>query len=465
MSEEVLVSVNHVSKKFCRYLKKSLWYGVQDIAGEILCLDGGSGKLREGEFWALQDVSMEVKRGEMLGLIGQNGAGKSTLLKMLNGLFKPDTGNISIAGDVQALIELGAGFNPVLTGRENIYINAAVLGISKKMIDRALPEIIEFAGLEDFIDTPVASYSSGMKARLGFSVATQLDPDVLLIDEVLAVGDMAFQEKCMRRMDALRNSDKAIVFVTHSLYQVEALCNKALWLDRGRVVRFGDAGEVVRAYLDNQEERAMEESRKEGIDYQGRITEATRVYLMSREDAQSPPVAKGQSSPSDLIDITRVELLDAAGTVRTEFPFHSDLSVRIYYHASKPIYRPLFNMRFLHNGRGIFEVSMLIDGYGPEWVEGEGMVECTIPSIPLTPKLYDVLLFVRSGDGIADITAMRIVARFRITDDELDAIPLIGPMALNHLRQGSPVYLPRTWRFYTGTTLLHTLESNYHEPE
>ncbi|HPI91486.1 MAG TPA: polysaccharide ABC transporter ATP-binding protein [Deltaproteobacteria bacterium] len=465
MSEELLISVDLVSKKFCRYLKKSLWYGVQDIFAEILCRDNGGRRLRSGEFWALQDVSVEVKRGEMLGLIGQNGAGKSTLLKMLNGLMKPDMGTISIAGNVQALIELGAGFNPVLTGRENIYINAAVLGISKRKIDKALPDIIDFAGLEDFIDTPVASYSSGMKARLGFSIATQLDPDVLLIDEVLAVGDMAFQEKCMRRMDALRNSDKAIVFVTHSLYQVEALCNKALWLDKGSVVQYGDAGEVVRAYLDNQERRAMEESRREGIDYQGRVTEATRAYLTSRDNRSTAQKTIRDGHSVDLVDITKVELVDSTGEVRDEFPFYSDFLVRIYYNASKPVFRPLFNLRFLHNGRGVFEVSMLIDGHGPEWVEGAGMVECTIPSIPLTPKLYDILLFVRSGDGIADISTMRTVANFRITDDHLDKIPLVGPMAMNHIRQGSPVYLPRTWRFYSGKTLIQTVESRYHEPE
>src|SRR5262249_55250514 len=148
--------------------------------------------------------------------------------------------------------------------------------------------------------------------------------------------------------------------------------------------------------------------------------------------------------------ILKIELADAIGRIRDEFPFQSDLTVRIHYNAVQRIYRPLFNLRFFHQGRDIFEVSMLIDGYGPDWIEGVGIVECQIPRQPLTPKLYDIMLFVRSGEGIADVMTMRTVARFRITDERLNCVPLRGPMAVNHLRQGSPVYVPRTWHFYNG---------------
>ena len=179
------------------------------------------------------------------------------------------------------------GFNPILSGRENVRINASVLGLRKSQIDRVLPDIVEFAGLEDFIDAPVQNYSSGMKARLGFAVVSQLEPDVLLIDEVLAVGDTAFQEKCMRRMDALRNSDKAIIFVTHSLYQVEALCDSALWLDRGTVREYGPAGDVVRSYLDDQEKQAMRDSADEGWPTRG----AARQRLGRSSMPEKPPPA------------------------------------------------------------------------------------------------------------------------------------------------------------------------------
>jgi len=184
MDKETLVQVKNVSKKFCRDLKKSLLYGAQDIAGEFLGYYGRNAQLRPEEFWALKDISFDLKRGECLGIIGKNGSGKSTILKLINGLLKPDAGRVTVRGRVGALIELGAGFNPILTGRENIYINGAVLGLGKREIDKKLDQIIDFSELEEFIDMPVQSYSSGMKVRLGFSIAAQMDPDILIIDEV-----------------------------------------------------------------------------------------------------------------------------------------------------------------------------------------------------------------------------------------------------------------------------------------
>jgi len=452
-----LVVCRGLSKRFCRRLKRSLWYGVRDIGAEAVGRRSAPGRLRRDEFWALDDVSFTVRRGEMLGLIGENGSGKSTLLKMLNGLMKPDGGALTMRGEVQALIELGAGFNPILSGRENVRINASVLGMTKAEIDGVLPDIVEFAGLEEFIDAPVQNYSSGMKARLGFAVVSQLDPDVLLIDEVLAVGDTAFQEKCMRRMDALRKSNKAIVFVTHSLYQVEALCDSALWLEHGRVRQYGPANEVVRSYLDNQESRAMRDSAEEGVAYEGRGTAATRAFFDARDAAGSQTASAPQTD--EAMTIESVEVLAADGEPCEELPFLSECTIRIRYHCPRRMHQPLFNLRFFHGSRDLFEASMLIDGPGPTYAEGSGTVECHIPVLPLTPKVYDITLFVRSGEGIADLIDMRTVARIRVTDEGLDAIPLRGPMAINHLRQGSPVYVPRTWRFYKESELTHTVES------
>jgi len=228
---EVLIKVEGVSKKFCKDLKRSLWYGMIDIARSVV---GGapSENLREGEFWAVRDVSFEVRRGECLGLIGHNGAGKSTLLKMLNGLINPDEGRIEMHGKIGALIELGAGFNPILTGRENVYNNGAVLGFSKAEIDRKFDDIVAFAEIEDFIDMPVQNYSSGMKVRLGFAIASQMEPDILIIDEVLAVGDAAFRAKCINQI--MSNLDKmAVIFVSHSMIQVGRICNLIVLLDHG----------------------------------------------------------------------------------------------------------------------------------------------------------------------------------------------------------------------------------------
>jgi ABC-type polysaccharide/polyol phosphate transport system ATPase subunit len=459
-SAKDLVVCSGLSKRFCRNLKRSLWYAVRDIAAETVGRRSAPDRLRHDEFWALDDVSFSVRRGEMLGLVGENGSGKSTLLKLLNGLMKPDAGTITLHGEVQALIELGAGFNPILSGRENVRINASVLGLRKGQIDRVLPAIAEFAGLEDFMDAPVQNYSSGMKARLGFSVVSQLDPDVLLIDEVLAVGDTAFQEKCMRRMDALRNSDKAIIFVTHSLFQVEALCDSALWLEHGKVRKYGSAQDVVRSYLDNQEHRAMRDSAEEGVAYEGRGTAATRAFFDARDAAggASEPAAV----PSDIaMIIESVELLNAVGEPCRELPFLSECTVRIRYRCPHQIHQPLFNLRFHHGNNDVFEASMLIDGPGPAEAEGSGVVECHIPLLPLTPRPYEVKLFVRSGEGIADLIERRTVLRFRVTDEGIDAIPVRGPMAIGHLRRGSPVYVPRTWRFYKDGELIETVESSY----
>jgi lipopolysaccharide transport system ATP-binding protein len=230
---ETLIKVENVSKKFCRDFKKSLWYGVKDMTLALFTNKKNKNTLRTAEFWAVKDVSFELKRGECLGLIGHNGAGKSTLLKMLNGLIRPDQGKITMHGRIGALIELGAGFNPILTGRENIYNNGAVLGFSKKEIDAKLDAIIEFSEIGEFIDTPVQNYSSGMKVRLGFAVAAQLEPDVLLIDEVLAVGDIGFQTKCFNRINELLKVS-AIIFVSHSMPQVGRICSKLLLLDHGK---------------------------------------------------------------------------------------------------------------------------------------------------------------------------------------------------------------------------------------
>src|SRR3954470_15369077 len=257
MSEEVVIQVEGVSKKFCRSLRQSLAYGMMDLAREVSGRPSQGSKLRSDEFWALNNVSFSLRRGETLALIGRNGAGKSTTLKLLNGVLRPDIGRITMRGRVQALLELGAGFSPILSARENVYINAAMLGMPRADIDRALPEIMEFAGLEDVLETPLQSFSSGMKTRLAFAVATQLDPDVLLLDEVLAVGDLAFQEKCMRRMEAFRRRNKAIIFITHNLYQVEAMCNSAVWLEDSQVVSYGRSSDVVREYLDTQERRTI----------------------------------------------------------------------------------------------------------------------------------------------------------------------------------------------------------------
>ncbi|HAC64736.1 MAG TPA: ABC transporter [Cyanothece sp. UBA12306] len=232
MTDEILIKVEHVSKKFCRDLKTSLWYGVQDIASEVTGRKYEH-ELRQNEFWSVNDINFELKRGECLGLIGPNGAGKSTLLKMLNGLFKPDRGRIELRGRVNSLIELSAGFNAILTGRENIYSRGAVLGFTTAEIDKKLDAIIDFSELEEFIDSPVVNYSSGMKVRLGFAVAAQMEPDVLLLDEVLAVGDVGFRAKCFNAIYKMINN-AAVILVSHSMPQISRVCSDIMVMNHGK---------------------------------------------------------------------------------------------------------------------------------------------------------------------------------------------------------------------------------------
>jgi lipopolysaccharide transport system ATP-binding protein len=204
--------------------------------------------LRPEEFWAVKDVSFELKRGECLGMIGRNGAGKTTFLRMLNGLVKPDQGRIEMRGRIGALIALGAGFNPILTGRENIYINGSVLGITTAEINRLFDRIVDFSGIEDFIDAPVQTYSSGMVVRLGFAVAAHLNPDILLVDEVLAVGDEGFQRKCLTKIGELKNNGTAIILVSHNMHTIATFAGDVVLMDGGKHKRFEDVSEGIRAY-------------------------------------------------------------------------------------------------------------------------------------------------------------------------------------------------------------------------
>jgi len=206
-------------------------------------------RLQYHKFWALNDVSIEVHRGEFLGIVGRNGAGKSTLLKVMARVIKPTMGRVVMLGRIAPLLELGAGFHPELTGRENIFLNGALLGLSNKEIADCFDEIISFSEIDEFIDAPLRTYSTGMVARLGFAVATSVRPEIMLVDEVLSVGDSQFQEKCLTRMHAFQKHGTTIVLVTHSMGRVEALCERAIWLDGGKIAAQGEASVVVRQYL------------------------------------------------------------------------------------------------------------------------------------------------------------------------------------------------------------------------
>jgi lipopolysaccharide transport system ATP-binding protein len=249
MSEHSL-RLNHVFKRFRRGERHdSLRDLIPSLVKRAVSRDRERALAAE-EFWVLNDISFELKKGETLGIIGHNGAGKSTMLKHLSGIMEPTRGNIEVNGRLSALIEVGAGFHPDLTGRENVYLNGVILGMSRAEVKRKFDEIVEFAGLEEFIDTPVKRYSSGMFARLGFSVAAHLEPDILVIDEVLSVGDFAFQRKGLEKMRAIAKSGATVIFVSHNLQAVAEFCQRGILLEKGRVIADGPTDQVVRRYLD-----------------------------------------------------------------------------------------------------------------------------------------------------------------------------------------------------------------------
>jgi lipopolysaccharide transport system ATP-binding protein len=248
VTPDLAVQLSAVSKKFCRSLKRSMWYGLTDVLRGTVGMPGRGDSLRSGEFFALKDVSFEVAKGEAFAVIGPNGAGKSTLLKILAGILPPDTGRAEVRSRTGALIELGAGFHPLLSGRENIAVNAAILGMSREELRRAFDSIVDFADIGDFLEAPVKHYSSGMMVRLGFAVAVHCQPEVLLVDEVLAVGDEGFQVKCMNKLGELRAGGTAIVLVSHNMHAVSGFARRALLLIRGQARYFDDVQQAVQAY-------------------------------------------------------------------------------------------------------------------------------------------------------------------------------------------------------------------------
>lgn len=335
-------------------------------------------RLRPQEFWALRDVSFTVTQGETFGVIGENGSGKSTLLKTLCGILKPDQGKVWIQGRLAALLELGSGFHPDLTGRENIYLNASLLGFSKKQIEKRFDEIIEFAGIRDFIDTPIKHYSSGMQVRLGFAIAVNVDPDVLLIDEVLAVGDEAFQKKCKQRMDAFKAQGKTIVIVTHDLSTVERWCSRALWLEKGKAEVCGTAPGVVGAYRD----RIM-----------------ARLETSTRRRAEAPE-SGGKRWGDRRIEITEVQLLDEAGKARMVFTTGETITIVIRYKVQTPIDSPVFGFSLMRaDGLWCYGSNTRIEDIELSPLNRDGSIEIILDKTALIPGSYFVDVAVETADG------------------------------------------------------------------
>jgi lipopolysaccharide transport system ATP-binding protein len=365
MDDDVVLGVYDVSKKFSRNLKSLMKYGFYDIGRNVLGINVDSGKLRMDEFWAVKDISFELHRGETLGIIGPNGSGKSTMLKMLNGIYMPDKGTIEVRGKVGALIEVGAGFHPMLSGRENIYVNGAILGMSKKEIDEKFDEIVAFADIGDFLDSPIKSYSSGMHVRLGFAIAVHCEPDILLIDEVLAVGDGVFRNKCYKRLNEIKEKKNvAIVFVSHDLYTVEKFCDRGILIDNGKIKSKGEKEIVIRDY-----QYIITQSIQKGI------TDVISDSFYCTKD----------------VEITNVEYLDINGKQSTDFSFGATIRIRVGYKTKQIVYEPVIQIAlFNSNGIKISNFGTHLDQIKINSIQGEGSLECRFENIPLLPDKFFV---------------------------------------------------------------------------
>jgi ABC-type polysaccharide/polyol phosphate transport system ATPase subunit len=375
---QAVVVVDHVSKKYRLYRERNASIKAAIMRGR---------RARVDVFWALDDVSFEVYEGSTTGLIGENGSGKSTMLKTLAKILRPDKGSVTTTGKLSALLELGAGFHPELTGRENVFLNGAILGLKTKELLARFDDIVEFAGIGRFIDEPVKNYSSGMYVRLGFSVAINVEPDILLVDEVLAVGDEAFQRKCLERFASLKKAGKTVIIVSHSMPSVLNMCDHAIWFKKGHKMADGEPRAVVEAYTGS-------------------------MVLPERKVA---PAEDGDRWGSGEAKIERVELIDGQGRQTTRLGTNEPLTIRIWYTCSEPVERPVFSVSVQTlQGIVVYAPTNKEPGHVPEKIDGSGWVDLRLVKFPLLPGTYDITAAVTDFTLAHTYDSRRNVLRFDV---------------------------------------------------
>ena len=399
---ETAISVRSVTKIYRRYGRRA--HGTLKSA----FLSGSKRGAPDG-VTALSDVSFDVLRGETLGVVGPNGSGKSTLLKLLAGIVRPTRGALTVSGKLAALLELGAGFHPEISGRENVEITGLLLGLTRRQIAERLPDIVRFAGVEEFLDAPVKTYSSGMAVRLGFAIAAHSDPDVLLVDEVLAVGDEAFSHRALEKFSEFERAGKTLVFVSHDLPLVAERCRRALWLDHGRVAADGPAAQTVALY---RERVAQEEGGR-------RLAEPGRGTRIGSREAT----------------IRSVRLLDAAGHPAARLRSGEPATLEMVLDAPKPLADFVLGFRIATvSGAVVLATNTRLEGFVPGSLSGEARATLSFPSLDLAPGVYSLDAAVHAKDG-APYDERHDVLRFEVTSE----------------RAGSGVWAPdRRWDFSGG---------------
>jgi len=409
------VHVDNISKQYrLGTARSSIREVVAGLGRRIL---GRANPDAAGSFWALRNVSFDVRRGEALGIIGANGAGKTTILKILSRITKPTEGSIQLFGRFSSLIELGAGFHPELTGRENVLLNGVILGLTQQEVRKRFDQIVAFSELERVIDMPVKRYSSGMFARLGFAVAAHVDPDIMLVDEGLAVGDMSFQQKCYDLLTRFVRSGKTTVFISHNLFVIEQLCDRVVWLERGQVKMDDIPQRVLSGYLDSQEQRILEAAGK-----------------VEAEGAQD-------------LWITQVDTLDAEGKERDWFAPDEDIVVRVRYATRGVVERPHFVVS-ISDGQGgspLIIASMLGDSAAPSQGEGVGEMRCHFRSVPLRQRAYLIWGEVYDADRTRLLVNWQRLGSFRVIDKAIDP-SLVARGSIRHSRTDAPIRVPYEWK-------------------
>jgi len=401
MEKETLIQVQGVFKKYSRSLRRSMVYGLLDIGRNVLGRSSHADQLRQSEFWAVKDVSFEVGRGETLGIIGPNGSGKSTLLKMINGIFWPDQGKIVVKGRVGALIEVGAGFHPLLTGRENIFVNGAILGMSRAEVKRKFDRIVDFAGIGTAIDMPVKNYSSGMFVRLGFAVAVHCDPEVLLVDEVLAVGDLAFQSRCREKIRELRQQDVTIFLVSHNMHTISHLCRRTLFMHFGEQVFTGETSQAIDLYR--------------------------------RYQQQGEPADFSRSSGQGL-RVTGIDILEQNGLEKKDFSPGDYVKFRIHLFSAQPVKNPVISLAiYTDSGEVITGIRNDVDGVQSGVVQGEAYCDLEVFQLNLLPDVYTVNVTFLDPDGFTFYDRIEAAAKIWVT----------GGKQVNGV-----VYFPHRWLFH-----------------
>lgn len=403
MKPENAIEVKHITKSFKVYLDKG-----STIKEKVLFRN----RRRYEERQVLKDISFDVKKGEAIGLIGHNGCGKSTTLKLLTRIMYPDSGTIEMAGRVSSLIELGAGFHPDMSGRENIYINASIFGLSKKEIDRRLDDIITFSELEDYIDNPVRTYSSGMYMRLAFSVAINVDADILLIDEILAVGDVAFQAKCFNRLREIKKAGTTIVIVSHSLSQIEQICERSIWIHEGKIREEGAPRIVDPKYMafmsqkEAKRKKKLEAKKAEETSKEvNTLEEATDVTESkeTKDDASSVEKIKQEDEKrwgSREAYMKKVAVLDKDEKECSDFQNDQPFTIRIDYKAKKRLEDVVFGIAIYRSDQVyIYGSNTLIDYSSSNVLEGEGYIDLKIGRMPVNAGTYTIDLAFHRPDG------------------------------------------------------------------